>query len=161
MNSTRKLGLVALVAAAAVLPFLWSAQAPVAKPQTPKIVGATLMPVAELKWAPMPGLAGAEQSPLWGDSTKEGHGIFYRWPAGTKAPLHTHTFGDRGIVVSGTLVLAVDGAAPKKLAPGSYFSLAGGTKHTTAVDGDQPCVFFVQREGPFDAVMVQDASAKK
>lgn len=157
MDSNRMTWIAALALGAAALPFLWAAQSAAAKPQPGKIAGVTLTPAAELKWAPMPGLPGAEQSPLWGDPTKEAHGILYRWPAGTKAPLHTHTFGDRGVVVSGALGLALEGAPPKKLAAGSYFSLAGGTKHTTTVEGDAPCVFFIQREGPFDAVMVPDA----
>ena len=98
---------------------------------------------------------------LFGDPTKEAHRIFYKWAPGTKAPTHTHTAGDRGVVISGTLSLAVEGAPPKKLPAGSYFSLAGGTKHATAVEGDAPCVFYIEREGPFDAVMVEEAGTKK
>jgi quercetin dioxygenase-like cupin family protein len=126
-----------------------------------KIAGKTLMAVDELKWVPMPGLPGAQEAMLFGDPTKEAHRIFYKWAAGTKAPTHTHTSGDRGVVISGTLSLAVEGAPPKKLPAGSYFSLAGGTKHATAVEGDAPCVFYIEREGPFDAVMVEEAGAKK
>ena len=52
-------------------------------------------------------------------------------------------------------------APMKKLGPGSYFTMAGGTKHVTTVEGDAPCVFYVEREGPFDVVMAEDAAAKK
>ena len=159
--NTRRHWTLGLAFGALSLPLIWAAQNPTAKPATSKITGATLTAASELKWVAMPGLPGAEQSPLWGDSTKEAHGIFYRWPAGTKAPLHSHTFGDRGVIVSGMLSLALEGQAPKKLAPGSYFSLGGGVKHATAVEGDAPCVFFLTREGPFDAVMVEEAGAKK
>jgi quercetin dioxygenase-like cupin family protein len=101
------------------------------------------------------------QVPVWGDPTKEGHRVFYKFPVGLKAPLHTHSFGDRGVILSGTLSLAVEGAPPKKLPPGSFFSLAGGTKHVTAVEGEEPCVFYIEREGPFDVVMASEAGAKK
>ena len=108
----------------------------------------------------MEGLEGAKQAPLWGDPTKEMHGILYQWPAGTKVPLHTHTFGDRGVVISGTMTLAVEGGPAKRLPPGSYFAMAGGTKHETGCEEGAPCVFFIEREGLFDVKMVE-AGAKK
>jgi quercetin dioxygenase-like cupin family protein len=160
MFSLRSSKLIASVAAVSLATLLFAAQGDV-KTQPQRITGATLMPAAEMKWVPMPGLEGAQQCPLWGDPTKEAHRILYKWAPGTKAPTHTHTNGDRGLVVSGTLSLAVEGAPPKKLPAGSYFSLAGGTKHITAVEGDAPCVFYIEREGPFDAVMVEEAGAKK
>ena len=146
--------------AVAAIPLLMSARAEDSKLPA-KITGKTLMPVEELKWVPMPGLEGAQQAVLWGDPTKGPHRIFYKWAAGTKAPTHTHTNGDRGVVVSGVLSLAVEGAAPKKLPPGSYFSLGGGVHHATAVEGDAPCVFYIEREGAFDAVMADSAGAPK
>jgi len=129
--------------------------------QSSKIMGKALWAVDDLKWVPMPGLEGAQQVPLWGDPTKGEHRILYKWPAGTKVPVHTHTHGDRGIVISGTMTLAVEGAPPKKLPPGSYFSLAGGTKHATTCEDGSPCIFYIEREGLFDAKMVQDVGAKK
>ncbi len=126
-----------------------------------RISGKTLLAASEMKWVPMPGLAGAEQVPLWGDPTKDAHRILYRWAAGTKAPLHTHTHGDRGLVVSGTLSLAVEGAPPKMLPPGSWFQMAAGTKHVTAVEGDAPCVFYIEREGAFDANFIEAGAPAK
>ncbi|HUR29439.1 MAG TPA: cupin domain-containing protein [Planctomycetota bacterium] len=165
MNRFSNLSLVASGFVLGLVPFMVAAQkegsAQKEQPKPMKITGTTLMPAADLKWVPMPGLEGATQCALWGDSTKEAHRIFYKWPAGTKAPLHTHTAGDRGVVVSGTLGLAVDGAAVKKLPPGSYFSLAAGTKHATSVEGDAACVFYIEREGPFDAVFVDEAGKKQ
>src|SRR5262245_57277888 len=135
----------------AVVPWLVAAQSksPVAggpaKPgEAERISGKVLLPAADMKWVPMPGLEGAMQVPLWGDPVKGAHRILYKWPAGTKAPEHTHSHGDRGVILSGTLSLAVEGAPAKMLPPGSYFSLAAGTKHVTAVEGDQPCVFYIE-----------------
>jgi quercetin dioxygenase-like cupin family protein len=143
-----------------LVPLLVAAQKDEMKTQATKITGVALMAPSDQKWVPMPGLEGATQCTLWGDSTKEAHRILYKWPAGTKAPLHTHTAGDRGIVISGTLGLAVDGAPVKKLPPGSYFSLASGTKHVTSVEGDTACMFYIEREGAFDAVFIDEKGAK-
>lgn len=129
--------------------------------QIAKITGKTLIAAGDLKWVPLPGIPGAEQVALVGDPQKEAHRAFFRYPVGLKAPLHTHTFGDRGVIVSGVLSLAVEGAPPKRLPPGSYFSIAAGTPHLTAVEGDQPCVFYMEREGPFDVVMADAGGAKK
>ena len=116
-----------------------------------------LWPAADVPWETMPGLKGARQARLWGDPMSGEHGILYRWPAGTQVPVHTHTFGDRGVIVSGTLTLAVEGAAVKEFPPGSYFSMAGGTKHATGCKKGRDCVFFILREGRFDVNMVNAA----
>ena len=158
MNMLRSLSLIATGSVLTLAPFLMAAQGEAAKPQ--KITGKTLIAAEELKWAPLPGIDGAMQAPVWGDPTKEAHRVFYKFPVGLKSPMHTHTAGDRGVIVSGTLSLAVEGAAAKKLPPGSYFSLAAGTPHITAVEGAEPCVFYIEREGPFD-VVVTEAGAKK
>lgn len=115
----------------------------------------------EVKWTPMPGLAGAMQSPLWGTPDQGEHGVLYKWPAGTTVADHHHSNGDRGVVVTGTMTLAVEGAKPKELPPGSYFSLGGGVKHATACKKGADCVFFIQREGKFDVVMAAATDKKK
>lgn len=130
------------------------AQTEAPKAQTPKVTGKTLVAPSDLKWVPLPGLAGAEQALVVGDPAKAAHCAFYRFPVGLKSPVHNHSFGDRGVVVSGVLTMAVDGAPAKRLPPGSFFSIAGGIPHVTAVEGNEPCVFFIEREGPFDVVVV-------
>jgi quercetin dioxygenase-like cupin family protein len=114
---------------------------------------ATFWPAAQIKWQPMAGLPGASEAHLWGDPTKEAHGVLYRWPAGTAAPLHHHSHGDRGVIVSGSLVITPDGGREQVLGPGSYFTMAAGVKHTTTCKTGAECVFFVAREGAFDVVM--------
>ena len=143
------------VLALALVPWLVGAQQ-LENKASAKIMGKQLVAASELKWVPIPGIDGAQQALLWGDPTKEAHRVFFKFPAGLKAPLHTHTHGDRGVVISGVLSLAVEGAPAKKLPAGSFFSMAGGTKHVTAVEGADPCVFYIEREGPFDVVMVEE-----
>ncbi len=163
MNTFRRLALITTGIGLAAIPLLAGAQSATAgaKPMTQKITGHQLIAADELKWVPMPGMENAMQAPVFGDPAKEAHRVFYKFPVGMKAPLHTHTGGDRGVIISGNLGLAVDGAPMKKLGPGSYFTMAGGTKHVTTVEGDTPCVFYVEREGPFDVVMAEEAGAKK
>ena len=74
--------------------------------------------------------------------------------------LHHHTHGDHGVVLEGTLALEPEGQARRTLARGSYFSMAGGVKHETACEAGADCVFFVHREGAFDAVMAGAATPK-
>ena len=160
MNTFKRFSLVATGICLAAIPLVTAAQtATTAKPA--KITGSSLMTAEELKWVPAPGLEGVMQAAVFGDPTKEAHRVFYKFPVGMKAPLHTHTSGDRGVIISGNLGLAVEGAPMKKLGPGSYFSMAGGTKHVTTVEGDAPCVFYVEREGAFDVVMAENAAATK
>jgi len=157
----RRFALASACLGIAAVPLLLAATSQNKETPPAKITGVTLMPADGLKWVPMPGLDGAQEALLFGDPTKEAHRIFYKWAPGTKAPLHTHSFGDRGVIVSGTLSLAVEGAPPKKLPPGSYFSMAAGTKHITAVEGDAPCVFYIEREGPFDVKMVEEKPGER
>jgi quercetin dioxygenase-like cupin family protein len=162
MKSIHRLTLLAAGLGLATVPLLLGAQsASVEKAKPQRITGHALIAADELKWAAMSGMEGAMQAPVFGDPAKEAHRTFYKFPVGMKADLHTHTNGDRGVVISGTLGLTLEGAPLKKLGPGSYFSMAGGTKHVTTVEGDAPCVFYVEREGPFDAVMAQEANAKQ
>jgi anti-sigma factor ChrR (cupin superfamily) len=122
---------------------------------------AVLWPSGEIKWVPMPGgPPGALQSPLWGDATAGEHGMLYKWPAGTQVPVHTHSNGEHGSVVAGTLSLAVNGAPHKELPPGSYFSMAGATPHATHCKAGADCVFLIHREGAFDAALVGPTASR-
>jgi quercetin dioxygenase-like cupin family protein len=151
-----------LAAATGLTLFLAGAAAQQEAPKSPvaRITGKTLISTEELKWAPLPGLDGCEYAKLVGDISKEAHRAFFKYPAGLKSPPHTHSHGDRGVIVSGTLGLAIEGAPMKKLGPGSFFSIAAGVQHVTTVEGDQACVFYMEREGPFD-VKVAEAAPKK
>lgn len=139
--------------ALALVPLFAFPRAQAARPEGAPITK-SLIATSELKWVPLSGITGAEQALLWGDPAKEAHRVFFKYPVGLKSPPHTHTFGDRGVIVSGTLSLAVEGAPKKLLPPGSFFALPAGTRHVTAVEGSEPCVFYMEREGPFDVVVV-------
>ena len=67
------------------------------------------------------------------------------------APLHHHTADHYVTVVSGTLILIVDGKE-NKLPAGSYFSFTGKAKHETKCDAGAECVLFVDARGKWDVV---------
>ncbi len=151
----------AAIAGMTLIPLFARAEEKDAKISPTKISGKTLIAANELKWIPLPGIEGAQQALVVGDPTKEAHRVFYKYPVGLKSPAHNHSYGDRGVIVSGTLGLAVEGAPMKKLSPGSLFSIGAGISHVTTVEGNEPCVFYIEREGPFDVVVVEEAGAKR
>ena len=156
MLGSKKPFWISSVCAVALVPLLAAA-----RHDAPKVEGRKLLAASEMKWTALPGIDGAEQVALWGDPAKGAHRALYRFPVGLKAPLHTHTHGDRGLIVSGQLSLQLEGEAAKVLGPGSWFSMAGGTQHVTEVAGKDPCVFYVERDGPFDVVLAAEGAAKK
>lgn len=136
-----------LVAALVVLavPALALAEAP--KPGAKAVMWAT----EELKWADVPGFP-VKTAVLWGDATKGEHGAFMKLPAGFEAPMHHHTADHHAVVVSGTVILGPEGAAEKKLGPGSYFEFTGMKKHTTKCAAGSDCVLLVDAVSAWDIV---------
>jgi quercetin dioxygenase-like cupin family protein len=80
-------------------------------------------------------------------------------PAGFSAPLHSHTADHNVVVVAGTLTMTVEGGAPKKLGPGSWFEFTGKKKHVTTCDAGADCVLFIAAKAAWD--LVPAAAAKQ
>jgi quercetin dioxygenase-like cupin family protein len=78
--------------------------------------------------------------------------FFLKYPVGFVSPAHHHTPDHYVTVVSGTLLLTV-GGKETRLEPGSFFMLTDKAPHVAKVEGDQPCVMFIQADGPWDVVM--------
>ena len=125
------------------------------KKSAPKPV---IWPADGLKWVDMtPGPPGVKIVDLWGDHTKGAYGAMIKFPAGTTAPLHTHTNGMRVVIVSGTWIHTPEGKAESRLGPGSYlYQPGGGYRHTTACDKASDCVIFGESSGKFDIMMVEE-----
>jgi anti-sigma factor ChrR (cupin superfamily) len=120
------------------------------------------MPAADLKWTDLdPTMApGVKIADVWGDHTKGAFGAFTKFPAGFKAPLHTHTSECKIVVIKGTFLQAPEGKPEVRLGPGSYLLQPGGSyKHTTGCDAASECEFFIMGNGKFDLLPV--AAAKK
>jgi quercetin dioxygenase-like cupin family protein len=110
-----------------------------------------IMTVGDLKWIGKPEMKGATQAILWGDPTKGAFGALKKIPAGTILPWHYHTNATREVIVTGTVILEVEGQQPKELAPQAYSMLPGGAKHTaTCKAGGPDCVYFETSTGMYD-----------
>jgi quercetin dioxygenase-like cupin family protein len=123
---------------------------PAPKPAASRLV---VMPAADMKWTDLDpsGAPGVKVADLWGGHAKGAFGALFQLPAGFAAPLHTHTYDMKVVIVSGTYIQAPEGKPEFRLGPGSYFLQPGGNyRHTTTCDKASDCVFLVESKGAFD-----------
>ena len=121
-----------------------------------------VMPASDLRWTDLDptGAPGVKIAALWGDPTKGAYGAFFKLPAGFAVPLHTHTYGIKVVIVSGTYIQSPEGKPEFRLGPGSYFRQPGGNyRHTTSCDMASDCVFFAESNGKFDLKLVDTGKA--
>ena len=111
-----------------------------------------VMPASDLKWTDLDaGAPGVKVADLWGNHANGAFGALFKLPAGFAAPLHTHTYDMKVVILSGTYIQAPEGKPEFRLGPGSYFMQPGGDyRHTTSCDQASDCVFFVESKGKFD-----------
>ena len=109
-----------------------------------------VVPKAELKWKDMGN--GVAAAPVSGDMEKGASRFFLKYPVGLVTPKHHHDADHYGTVVSGTVTLTVDGK-DHRLGPGAYFALTNKASHAAKVEGNEEAVFFIQADGPWNAVM--------
>ena len=107
---------------------------------------------AELQWKDMGN--GISAAPVSGDMQKGPSRFFLKYPVGLTTPKHHHDADHYVTVISGSLTLTVDGKE-HKLGPGDYFALTHKAAHVAKVEGNQPAVFFIQADGPWNVVMEQ------
>ena len=110
-----------------------------------------VVPSANLVWKDM-GIPGVQAAVVTGDMAKGPSRFFLKYPVGFVTPAHHHTPDHYVTLVSGTLLLTVDGKETK-LEPGSFFVQTNKAVHVAKVVGDQPAVMFIQADGPWDVVM--------
>jgi len=122
---------------------------PAPKPAASRLV---VMPAGDVKWTDLdPGAPGVKVADLWGNHATGAYGALFKLPAGFAAPLHTHTYDMKVVIVSGTYIQAPEGKPEFRLGPGSYFMQPGGNyRHTTTCDQASDCVFLVESKGKFD-----------
>src|SRR5690242_13724952 len=109
-------------------------------------------PASVLKWTDLdPGAPGVKVADLWGNHANGAFGALFKLPAGFAAPLHTHTYDMKVVILSGTYIQAPEGKPEFRLGPGSYFMQPGGDyRHITCCEQASDCVFFVESKGKFD-----------
>jgi quercetin dioxygenase-like cupin family protein len=93
----------------------------------------------------------AQFGPVWGDRDSKAHGTAGIFPAEGRSPLHTHSAGYHGVVLSG-LVTNPFGleSVPELLTPGSHWYVPAGEEHVTACEPEQECRFYFHSESHFD-----------
>ncbi len=125
-----------------------------------KVTGAEFMPTADIKWNEVPGMSGVQLAPLDGDPSTGPSHFFLKFVGGFSAPIHHHTANHSVTVLSGTLVLTVDGKE-HKLPAGSFVSFSNKTKHLTRCEAGPDCVLAMDVRGKWDIVPDGDKPAAK
>ena len=120
---------------------------------------AEFAPAGDLKWQDVPGMQGVKLAAVHGDPNKGASHFFAKFSGGFSAPLHHHNANHYVTVVSGTLVLVVDGKE-HKLPAGSFFSFDGKKPHETRCESGADCVLAIDARGKWD-VVPEKAPAKK
>ena len=117
------------------------------------------VPAGDLKWQAVPNMQGIQLAAVQGDPAKGASHFFLKFAPGFSAPVHHHSANHHVTVVSGTLVLTVDGK-DHKLPAGSYFAFTGKKPHATRCEAGAECVLSMDTRGKWDVVPAK-APAKK
>jgi quercetin dioxygenase-like cupin family protein len=109
---------------------------------------------ATLQWAACPDFlpAGCGIAVLHGDPSQPNADVYFKVPARSEIPLHTHTSAERMVMVSGELEVTYQGQAPVRLTPGAYAYGPPGRPHGGRCVSDVPCVLFIAFESAVDAM---------
>ena len=111
---------------------------------------------AKVKFSAMSEFPGLETATVEGASTKGPHHSFTKFNAGFSAPMHFHSSDHFAAVITGTLVLTIDGVE-RKLTPGSYFSFTDKTIHSTKCELGADCLLFLDVRNKWDVVPVKQS----
>jgi hypothetical protein len=84
-----------------------------------------------------------------------------KWAGGTEMPLHWHSATAEGVCVSGTMVVTDAKGTVFECPPGTYFSVPGRFRHTSACKAGADCVYYVRMSGRFDQRMVKAKKKKE
>ena len=112
---------------------------------------AVFVPAGEIKWQDVPNAKGVQLAAVQGDPSKGASHFFLKFAPGFSAPVHHHSANHYGTVVSGTVVLIVDGHE-RKLPAGSYFAFTGKKSHATRCETGADCVLAIDARGKWDVV---------
>lgn len=107
-----------------------------------------------LVWAPCPDFMpkGCELAVLHGDPAKPNADVFFKVPAGSTLPVHSHSSAERMVMIAGELHVTFPGEQPAVLKPGSYAYGPAKMAHSGVCVSATPCILFIAFEAPVDAV---------
>lgn len=109
-----------------------------------------------LEWGPCPEFMpeGCVIAVLHGDPAQKNADVFFKVPAETKVPRHTHTSAERMVLVAGELRVTYDGHDTVVMTPGSYAYGPPELPHDAVCMGTEACVLAIAFEQPIDAFPV-------
>jgi quercetin dioxygenase-like cupin family protein len=105
------------------------------------------IPAAALEWQEM--IPGVHFAPAHGDWEEGPHGKFVRFAPGTQVPMHTHTNGYRGVMISGQMANLFEGAR-EEIGPGDYWLVAEKRPHGHECVSKDPCFFYTYGDSLWD-----------
>lgn len=151
MNRMTRTGLVLAVLVTPVPP-VWAQEAPLARTAKDP----------QLKWGPCPPFLpkGCKISVLNGDPAKRNADVFFKVPANSTIPRHTHTSAERMVLVAGELHVTYDGHKPAVLKPGSYAYGPAKLPHKAECKNAGPCILMIAFEAPVDAIPSENPTDK-
>ncbi len=128
------------------------AQAPTAEPAVIRTAGD-----ATLEWSPCPPFLprGCGIAVLHGDPAKDNVDVFFKVPARSNIPLHTHTSAERMVLVAGELHVTYAGQPTVVMKPGTYGYGPAQRPHEGFCASVVPCVLFIAFESPLDATPLE------
>jgi len=94
---------------------------------------------------------GVSMAAIWGDRDQGAHATFTKFTPGYNAGVHTHT-NDVWIVGIKGAYLYKDDAGEKRVGPGTFLRVPGGTKHWSGGDPKEGAIFYEESSGKFDLV---------
>jgi len=111
---------------------------------------------SNLEWGPCPDFMpeGCNIAVLHGNPAEKNADIFFKVPANSFIPAHTHTSAERMVLISGELEVTYEGEQSQILKEGTYAYGPAGKPHS-AKCGDSPCVLFIAFEEPIDVMPVE------
>ena len=102
-------------------------------------------------------VAGVSKAAVWGDPVKGPYGAFTRFKPGVNNALHIHTNDLRVLVLKGAYVFKPENGPEKRIGPGQYLFLPGGTRHVSGGDEKEGALFYEESQGAFDLNIVKVA----
>ncbi len=96
---------------------------------------------------------GASMALLWGNDETGPHGALTKFTPGFDAGMHTHTNDARLVVIKGAYIYR-DNTGEKRVGPGDFILIPGGTKHWSGGDPTEGALFFEEMDGKFDLIPV-------
>lgn len=109
---------------------------------------------AEIAWGPCPEFMpeGCALAVLQGNPAERNADVFFKLPAKSTAPLHTHSSAERMVLVSGEMKVQYAGQEPAVLKTGTYAYGPASLPHDATCISDQDCILFIAFEEPVDAI---------